>query len=205
METKLDFTNEHILYVVNKAICKLYNSPDRVQLIDRAYTNDFKPVYKIIHKKKLKASFHAGERTIVFRLALYLNEIIESEFSKDKFVIDIEYNRKFYEPKKLKGHLIIPDLIIHQRISHENLLVVECKGWWDDNKEHIKDIEKLKHMTSNDYDFKYQLGLFIMFDKSKVETLNSLKWFSGGKEYNINPFDKSRNKPLRPPQQPPNE
>ena len=120
------------------------------------------------------------ERTISNRLAFYLQSEIP------KFKVDCEYNRKEYEIKKIiayKGSLprkIYPDIIVHERgTNSNNLLVIEIKK--QGNLEIENDEIKLKALTSEQY--RYDFGLLIIFYTMK-ESKNKpiLRWFSKGKE-----------------------
>ena len=73
--------------------------------------------------------------------------------------VDCEYNRKGIETKKLKdieerddlkkSDIVFPDIIVHQRNTTNNLLVIELKK--NDRKSHC-DIKKLELFTrDNDY------------------------------------------------------
>jgi hypothetical protein len=101
------------------------------------------------------------ERAIVFRFGLYFSKIIENtSFSKDAVLsIDVEYNRNLYNIKKMKGSIILPDLILHQRDSNDrNIVVIEFKGHWNQLK---GDKEKLKEFTNQSGDYQYGLGVSI--------------------------------------------
>jgi hypothetical protein len=67
----------------------------------------------------------AHERTITARLAYYLQEQLP------EWNVDCEYNRIKENVKEVvigqKLVLVVPDIIIHQRSTGNNLLVVEVK------------------------------------------------------------------------------
>lgn len=136
---------------------------------------------KGIQKEHLQ---HAAERSIVFRWAYYLNTLLEPTFNrqiikcqKHPYKIDLEYNRHLFLQKKLDGKIIFPDLIIHRRDTNDNLLIAECKGWWNEDISEIdKDKERLKEITQCN-DFKYQLGLFVKFEKKLEDTYANLLWY----------------------------
>lgn len=133
---------------------------------------------------------HAAERAIVFRWAYYLNTLLEPKFKAasdgyDKpYKIDLEYNRHNFRSKRLENKSFFPDLIIHRRDTPDNLLVVECKGWWCATKKEITDDkDRLKKLTKQTGDFRYQLGLFIKFEKNFEATFDNLLLYWRGKEY----------------------
>jgi len=110
---------------------------------------------------------NASEQSISNRLA----RIIES--SIDGWDVDCEYNREMYEIKKLKYALtegteieskaVVPDIIIHHRLTNENLLAIEIKKV-NNHENRFKDHSKLKA-------FREQLGYkytwFVDFNTSK--------------------------------------
>lgn len=139
---------------------------------------------------------HAAERSIVFRWAYYLNTLLEPAFSEEAaknnqppYKIDLEYNRQLFRQKILDDQFIFPDLIIHRRDTSDNLLIAECKGWWCANKKEITDDQnRLKKLTEQTGSFRYQLGLFIKFEKSLQSTFNNLFLYWHGNEYKCDIF-----------------
>ena len=127
------------------------------------------------------------ERSIAHKLAEYLQEQFPD------WNVDCEYNRKGIETKKLEGieeceedrktDTVYPDIIVHERNTTHNLLVIELK------KNDLKcqcDLRKLELFTNVKGKFGYTLGLFIQFDYSQPK----LKWFKDGKEQIVNLKDK---------------
>ena len=71
--------------------------------------------------------------------------------------------------------LAYPDIIVHERNTKHNLLVIELKM----NEPRCQcDIRKLELFTNKNGEYGYTLGLFIQFDDSRPE----LKWFKDGKQ-----------------------
>nr|WP_297282996.1 hypothetical protein [uncultured Agathobaculum sp.] len=135
---------------------------------------------------------HAAERAIVFRWAYYLNTLLEPEFKAaqgshdNPYTIDLEYNRHNFGRKQLQYKSIYPDLIIHRRDTPDNLLVVECKGWWNHNNDEIdKDKNRLRMMTKRPGEYEYHLGLFIKFEKELRNLKNNSYWYQDGHEYRM--------------------
>jgi hypothetical protein len=130
----------------------------------------------------LKSDVH--ERSIAHKLAEYLQEQFPD------WNVDCEYNRKSVETKKLEGireceedrkrDTVYPDIIVHERNTKHNLLVIELKK--NDSKCQC-DIRKLELFTNVKGEFGYTLGLFIQFDDSQ----SKLKWFKDGKETDSEP------------------
>lgn len=119
-----------------------------------------------------------NERSISHKLAEYL----QAEFPD--WDVDCEYNLKGIEIKKLEGiqecdehrktDRVLPDIIVHQRNTNNNLLVVELK------KENLNpdcDKMKLKLFTAPNGDYKYILGLFVQFNGTSYP---QLVWFKNG-------------------------
>ena len=172
--------------------------------LERLYEEDGASlISKIIPPEKLRdmnAEYkkdyqHAAERAIVFRWAYYLNTLLEPEFKATQdshdnpYTIDLEYNRHNFDRKRLDNTSIFPDLIIHRRDKPDNLLVVECKGWWNHNDDEIdKDKNRLKSMTQQSGDYQYRLGLFITFKKQLEDTRENLYWYLNGCEYKMEEF-----------------
>ncbi len=114
---------------------------------------------------------HVGERSIVFRFAFYLQQILYDRNIYCDYDLDCEYNRNGAKPKiiySLKKN-VYPDLIIHQRGSNDkNLLVMEFKTYW--NIDQQNDIDKinafLENTEKNSYNYKY--GIAVLIGKSTV-------------------------------------
>lgn len=108
-----------------------------------------------------------NEQSLVFRLGLYLNQLLEKEeLLQHGLSLDSEYNKYEEDPKRLNNSLIRPDLLLHKRMSQEeNVLVIECKKNQPNNSH---DLLKLKQLTF-DSNYQYQLGCFINFTKHEPE------------------------------------
>ena len=120
---------------------------------------------------------NANERSVSHKLAEYL------QMQFPDWNVDCEYNRSEDMIKKLKGidecrgnesDIVYPDIIIHKRNTHENLLIVEIKTG---SKNHECDIAKLKLFTGSEY--QYDFGLFIKFKIYSTQ----LEWYRNGKKY----------------------
>lgn len=129
---------------------------------------------------------NAHERSVAHKLAEYLQQ----QFSVSDWQVDCEYNLHGADIKLLddikecpecfeekKTDRIFPDIIIHQRNTDEdNLLVVEVKMG---NKSNACDLKKLELLTGEVHPYKYSLGLFIKF--KEINEPNIL-WFKNGKQ-----------------------
>jgi hypothetical protein len=103
------------------------------------------------------------ERSVSFRFALYVYELIlESEWLR-RYNLDLEYNKNGVKPKRLptrpKGAQ--PDIILHRRGSNEeNILVIEIKGWWNDYPRK-DDYDKIVDFIHQEGEYKYGLGVLL--------------------------------------------
>lgn len=119
-----------------------------------------------------------NERAVVFKFGTYMYEIIRNSSFYD-FDLDSEYNRRHAFTKRTKNFPdgIIPDLLIHERNSQDNnLLVMEFKGYWN-KKDRSDDFIKLQEFTCQDkgreYYYGYALGVFVFLtpNRADVETI----------------------------------
>lgn len=113
---------------------------------------------------------HAHERSICFKFGIYLNKYIDSNNLLKKYDLDAEYNRDIKGVKRLanRPNGCYPDLILHKRGSNENnILIIECKGWWANEIDIEKDKEKVIAFLNSDR-YRYTLGLLIVFNKQNI-------------------------------------
>ena len=163
------------------------------------YGEDHREIYKIDFKEKLKEEIikclkkagnelylvdsslisdktyldvHAHERSICFRFGTYLNKYIESNSFLKKYDLDAEYNRDIDMIKRLPGwpNGCYPDLILHKRGNNENnILIIECKGWWSSEEAIQNDREKIMQF----------LGTFLCADHIRGRTGHCLPLCAG--------------------------
>jgi hypothetical protein len=133
--------------------------------VNKLYENDSELLLRDVH-----------ELAISCKLAEYLHD----EFPD--FSVDCEYNRHIDEIKKLKGDKFRPDIVIHKRgTDKKNLVYIEIKIEHNTDKtKRNKNISKIKSMTRQDGEYKYELGVFIDFYKNKEDLV--LKFFKDGEE-----------------------
>jgi len=124
-----------------------------------------------------------NERSITHKLAEYLQQ----QFPY--WHVDCEYNRREFDVKRLnlrfesvgpevtEAVTIFPDIIIHRRLSKQNLVVIEVKK--ASGNIETMDIEKIKAFTK-DSEFKYIYGIFLKIDENITET--KLVLYRDGKE-----------------------
>ena len=115
-----------------------------------------KSVANLLKNDYLLLKNNAQERAITHKLAEYL----QIEFPG--WEVDCEYNRHLDKIKRrADGSSFNPDIIVHRRESDRyNLLVIEAKK---SNGEDNHEAERLKEATSPQSEYRYQLGILIIF------------------------------------------
>ncbi|MBU3964892.1 hypothetical protein KKA96_00760 [Patescibacteria group bacterium] len=121
----------------------------------------------------------AHERSTAHKLAEYLQRFFPS------YHVDCEYNLRGINTKillrKCNGEnkeKVFPDIVIHHRGCDDNLLVIEIKPSKSSNVDKCDDA-KLIEFTKQTGDYKYQLGLFIGFNKLDKP---QIVWYKNGKQ-----------------------
>lgn len=129
--------------------------------IEELYKNDF-PLIKL----------RCCERSIVFRLGIYLNNIFE------EYDVDCEYNKNGDCIKSLPSRRYnFPDIIVHKRKEKENnLLIIEVKTPNDIKIDHFEnDYKKLRGFTS-EVEYEYTQGVHIFISVTRC----SIVWYVNG-------------------------
>lgn len=146
-----------------------------------------KALEKLYEKDGELLKIEASERSIAFRLGIYLDEL----FRNTDLIVDCEYNREGDIPKELRGKNIYPDLIVHKRKIHEgNRMILEIKsGERNNNKRFNNDKEKLEAFTE-EKPYEYKIGAHI-FITSKV---CDIAWYKTGKVERIDFYTIDDNK-----------
>lgn len=125
---------------------------------------------KLYKKDSYLIKHRVSERAIVFRLGIYIQELMNIDDKLNGYHLDNEYNRNMDEPKRILNHQcgVVPDLIIHKRGSNQyNIAVVECKTYWNNNNE--KDIEKINYFINSNNEYNYSIGISIIFMENQIE------------------------------------
>lgn len=129
----------------------------------------------------LQNSFSSFERCPKMKECEMLDELTEHHGKSNMF------NRQNCE-KKL--HLIIPDMILHQRRTSNNILCVEVKttSTLETDYKNLCDIVRIKDMVTGSNTVKYQFGAAIhIYQKDKAKM-----WFFSNDE--VTPNDKANSK-----------
>ena len=156
--------------------------------IDLFYKNDAQSLYD------KSGELSALERSYVFRVAYYLQSMLDTDKRFKEVVVDCEYGnatsntgecltkymtREGVRPDKKAQNkdCVFPDLIVHKRHTHKkNLLVAEFKGYWN-TSDWEKDGRKLKLFTKKapvnnlEQFFSYCAGVFVVFGKKQRYTI----------------------------------
>ena len=129
-------------------------------------------IAQLLEKDAYLLQIDANERTISHRLGLYLQLLFED------WHVDCEYNRDLDNPKRLKTYesffdadqrvwniaesdpiTVFPDIIIHERGTSNNLLVIEIKKTTSKINSEF-DCFKLREFK---YQYRYSHALFLKF------------------------------------------
>jgi hypothetical protein len=151
-------TESYIRVLLNKSLRKLYN----------------------LDKELLEQKFNINERTVMHRLAVY----IEEEFPD--YDVDCEYNRmvdptgnitdgdywaktinlevdEFISGEDDEAKTVFPDIIIHRRRQPVNYVVIELKVKW---KNSLKAFD-LRKLSAYKKDLHYQFAILIEIDENE--------------------------------------
>ena len=120
-----------------------------------------------------------SERCMMFRIGWYMLTRMKTLEKFHWADLDCEYNRHFEDIKSMhvfglygysqesKG--IIPDLLIHKRMSDENnLLVIEFKKGTPSSERRNNDYRKLTYFTDTSKEYSYDVGLYIELHKNEA-------------------------------------
>jgi len=130
---------------------------------DEIQTKIDEAINKLLTKDKILLQNDSSERAITHKLACYLEEHFP------EWDIDCEYNRNMLNVKMLKdtcrssdnnnGSPVLPDIIIHKRMTNENYIVIEVKKTTNPETD---DCDKQKLLAFRN-ELGYTHGLFIRF------------------------------------------
>ena len=116
------------------------------------------------------------EQACVFRIGLYLYNLMQRDNKLSQFDLDCEYNKSNKGTKILDDVKVRPDLIIHKRNLNNDI-----PGWWNKN---LNDINKLKKFTDERYNYLYPLAVWVKLGKTSNETI--FRYFKNGQEVEEN-------------------
>jgi len=111
---------------------------------------------------------------------------LKRELRKAK--IELSKTEKKDRENELINRAVFPDIIIHQRGTNErNLCVIEVKKSTSNRIACAYDEIKLQSYTTDYYGngLRYQLGAYIEFEVNQENPKYNIKYFKGGKQYNL--------------------
>jgi len=128
----------------------------------------------------------ANERSLTHRFATHLEFELRRRFPKlGNLHVDCEYNRDGFDPKKLalpvsqidsrdtEVSTVFPDIVVHERETHENnLIVIEAKKRCSS----ALDRQKIEAFLSQ---LQYRLGALLVFEQRQALRPSAIKltWF----------------------------
>ena len=123
---------------------------------EKIITNFLEGLKSFLDKEKtLLEVNNIHEESISSKLMCHLSQYFS------QYDVDCEYNKQGDNPKELEGNKIRTDIVVHRRKMHEyNLLIIEIKK----NSESNKDITRIEKMTQQSGQYKYKLGIHLVFD-----------------------------------------
>jgi hypothetical protein len=146
--------------------------------INEVYSKVDQAIAQLLEKDFYLLQIDANERAISHRLGLYLQLIFED------WHVDCEYNRNLDDPKRVKQYerffaknqriwnitetdpiTVFPDIIVHERNTHNNLLVIEMKK----TTSHISSDFDYFKLRAFKYQFGYPHALFLRLITARKE------------------------------------
>lgn len=135
----------------------------------------YRALYKMYRNDSSLIENKCCERSIVFRLGLYLAERLK----RSGLDVDCEYNKEGENPKSLPQQKHnFPDIIVHKRMcSESNLLIVEVKTFNNSKTNGLEqDRGKLIGFTQDER-YRYKWGVHVYI----APTTCYLVWYQQGK------------------------
>ena len=125
---------------------------------------------KLVENDTILIDTKVKEECINHKLALYIEEKIRAEEKIDfsSLDVDLEYDKRIEQSKKVDGRPIRPDILVHQRKSGDknNFVALEAKkDYWSRS-----DRRKIKKLVCEN-SFQYLLGCTISYLPEKAYLL----------------------------------
>ena len=133
--------------------------------LDKLYENDSYLIYNKPFSRRKNGNHHVGERSIVFRLAHYMQNIMDVTDAFKNYVLDCEYNRNGAHAKVLPSfpNGVYPDVIIHNRgNNNNNLLIMEVKTYW--NSDNTQDVHKINEFLDEKGEYHFSFGVTLIIN-----------------------------------------
>ncbi len=148
---------------------------------------DVREKTRVALRRLLSADFDLVEdRTNEHSLGGRLARYIERDLG-EAYKVDSDYNRHRGKVKRLEGHAISVDIVVHERRhDRRNLLAIEMKEAGRPAQEDIDDSDRLRKMTDKtrmpiEERYGYDNGLFVKFLNDPHRGMYArLSWFKNG-------------------------
>lgn len=98
--------------------------------------------------------------SINHRLAMYIESELREELVDENLSVDIQYNRRGNNPKRLEGSAVTPNIIIHNRENRiNNCVVFECCTKNGITSKKKKRLESFLKSMKHDERYKFAVAL----------------------------------------------
>lgn len=162
---------------------------------------------KFLKEEKEIIEINVNERTLSARLIFHLQTLLLNEIYQEnykEYSVDCEYNRrkeivkilpKEYRELEKKDKQIYPDIILHQRNSEKNLMIIEMKKTYSsDEGGKNENRDRLKFLTSLRKENKYKYLLGIYFEVNKFPDKCKIEFFVKEKKYDYSVYKSLKSK-----------
>lgn len=162
---------------------------------------------KFLKEEKEIIEIDINERTLSARLMLHLQTLLLNEIYQEnykEYSVDCEYNRrkeivkilpKEYRELEKKDKQIYPDIILHQRNSEKNLMIIEMKKTYSsDEGGKNENRDRLKFLTSLRKENKYKYLLGVYFEVNKFPDKCKIEFFVKEKKYDYSVYKSLKSK-----------
>lgn len=156
---------------------------------------------KFLKEEKEIIKINVNERTLSARLMFHLQTLLLNEIYQEnykEYSVDCEYNRrkeivkilpKEYRELEKKDKQIYPDIILHQRNSEKNLMIIEMKKTYSsDEGGKNENRDRLKFLTSLRKENKYKYLLGVYFEVNKFPDKCKIEFFVKEKKYDYSVY-----------------
>ena len=156
---------------------------------------------KFLKEEKEIIEINVNERTLSARLMFHLQTLLLNEIYQEnykEYSVDCEYNRrkeivkilpKEYREVEKKDKQIYPDIILHQRNSEKNLMIIEMKKTYSsDEGGKNENRDRLKFLTSLRKENKYKYLLGVYFEVNKFPDKCKIEFFVKEKKYDYSVY-----------------
>ena len=162
---------------------------------------------KFLKEEKEIIEINVNERTLSARLMFHLQTLLLNEIYQEnykEYSVDCEYNRrkeivkilpKEYRELEKKDKQIYPDIILHQRNSEKNLMIIEMKKTYSsDEGGKNENRDRLKFLTSLRKENKYKYLLGVYFEVNKFQDKCKIEFFVKEKKYDYSVYKSLKSK-----------